>query len=129
MSKFKKTEKAGVEMPVVRWALDRGIRSRKMNGMGSRSWPDRVFFLPGKNGEKKQTGPSWWNDIALKLPHFTPEDGPDGRLFFIEFKRPGEEPTPLQWDTINSLRAAGFDVEVHDNAEEAIAALQRRLAA
>ena len=30
-----------------------------------------------------------------------------GRAFFIEVKRPGEAPTPLQWHTLRQLRAAG----------------------
>jgi len=31
----------------------------------------------------------------------------DGRAMFIEFKRPGEQPTPLQGARLNCLRASG----------------------
>lgn len=44
---------------------------------------------------------------------------------WIEFKRPGEEPTPLQADKIAQLRELGYEVEVHDNKEQACAAIDR----
>lgn len=94
---LKKTEKAGVEMPVVRWANARGIDAWKINGMGARSRPDRQFMIPG------------------------------GKPFWIEFKRPGEGLTPLQADTIAKMLRNGYDVEVHDDPEEAKRAIQRRL--
>jgi len=50
-------------------------------------WPDRVFLLPG------------------------------GRVFFIEFKRPGQKPTSLQLRRQSILRQLGFQVEVHDAAD------------
>ena len=36
----------------------------------------------------------------------------DGKASFIEVKRPGEKPRPLQEYRINELRSLGFDVEV-----------------
>lgn len=38
---------SAIENRVVRWAKDRGWRVRKMNGLGDRSWPDRLFVGPG----------------------------------------------------------------------------------
>lgn len=73
------------------------MKVRKMNGMGMRSWPDRCFYVPG------------------------------GKPFFIEFKRVGEEPTKLQADTIADLRRDGYDVEVHDDVEQAKAAIRKRM--
>lgn len=88
---------SSIESSVVAWAKKRGIISRKMNGFGFNSWPDRAFFLPG------------------------------GRVFFIEFKRLGESLEPLQENTIAELRKLGYDVAVHDDKDAAILALQRRL--
>lgn len=39
----------------------------------------------------------------------------DGKVLFIEFKRAGKEPTPLQAEIHDRLRRAGFDVFVIDN--------------
>lgn len=36
----------------------------------------------------------------------------DGKASFVEVKRPGETPRPLQTFRINELKAAGFDVLV-----------------
>lgn len=92
----RKLEKQHVEKPVCDWADSRLIMHRKLNGEGKRGWPDREFFLPG------------------------------GKPFLIEFKRPGEEPDPLQLETIGALRALGYDVEVHDDKNTAIAAILKR---
>ena len=92
------TEATEVENPVVRWAKKRRIRSRKMNGLGQRGWPDRMFCLPS-------------------FP------------FWIEFKLPDEELEPLQIHIINELLELGYDIEVHDNPQDAISAIERRLEA
>lgn len=39
----------------------------------------------------------------------------DGKVMFIEFKREGNKPTPLQEQVHDKLRRAGFDVFVVDN--------------
>lgn len=70
----RKVREASIEDGVVRWAKEQGIKSRKMNGLGNASWPDRMFILP------------------------------NGIVAFIEFKRPGGEPTALQKDTIEELK-------------------------
>ena len=36
----------------------------------------------------------------------------DGKAFFIEVKRPGERPRPLQEYRINELRSNGFEVQI-----------------
>lgn len=74
-----------------------GWTSRKMNGLGFNSWPDRLF-IPRVDKHKK-------------LRH-TPM-----RAFWVEFKRPGEEPTPAQWRMIKDLRKRGEIVYVIDNVE------------
>jgi hypothetical protein len=70
-----------------------GLTSTKLNLRHARDWPDRLFWIPG------------------------------GRPFLIEFKRPGEHPTPKQAARIEELRSLGYDVEVHTDKEEAFAAL------
>ena len=100
----RKPKEISIENPVVAWwnklADKHGwIRTRKMNGLGNRSWPDRLFPIPG------------------------------GKPFFIEFKRPGEKPTELQAHMHQQMKETGYDIEVHDNKDEALDALQKRLIA
>lgn len=73
-------------------AQDRGWTSRKMNGLGFRDWPDRIFLPPVTSRR--------------------------GRRFWAEFKRPGEEPTPAQAKMHRNLRARGEEVWVLDNKED-----------
>ena len=44
MKKFEKH----IEEPFVKWCKSVGIKLRKMNGLGYRSWPDRMLCLPGR---------------------------------------------------------------------------------
>jgi hypothetical protein len=74
-----------IERNVVNYALKKGIESVKLNGMGKRSHPDRMFL------------------------------GPRGRVLFIEFKKPGEEPTPLQKHLHKKWKRLGHKVYVVDN--------------
>jgi len=64
-----------------------------------RSWPDRLFLIPG------------------------------GRPFMIEFKRPGpgNDAREDQKNIHRLLRKLGYEVEVHDKLEEAYEAVRRRL--
>jgi hypothetical protein len=41
----------------------------------------------------------------------------DGRIVFVEFKRPGEEPRALQRREIARMRAAGIEVHVIDDVD------------
>lgn len=61
---------------------------RKMNGLGFAGWPDRMFIAP------------------------------NGRVFWIEFKRPGHKPTPIQFALHCQLRGRKHDVAVIDDVEE-----------
>lgn len=70
---MRRVRESTIEDRVVKWAKGRGILARKMNGLGNASWPDRMFVLP------------------------------NGVVAFVELKRPGEEPTPLQYDCLQEL--------------------------
>jgi hypothetical protein len=63
---------------------------RKMNGLGYRDWPDDMFITP------------------------------KGRVFFLEAKRKGKEPTFLQWAMLNDLATRGVFAAWYDNVEEGI---------
>lgn len=76
-----------IESAVCRYAKTQGWRALKFVSPNYRSVPDRIFF---------------------KHP---------GRVFFIEFKRPGEKPTPKQAMEIERLKSEGFQVFVIDNVE------------
>lgn len=58
---------------------------------------------------------------------------PAAHLFVIEMKRLGAKikrgTQKRQWREIEELRKLGYDVEVHDNADEAIQAVEDRLEA
>ena len=54
---------------------------------------------------------------------------PNGHLFVIELKRRGGRLSPRQSLEIRELRELGYDIEVHDDAEEAIQAIRDRLEA
>lgn len=92
-------EKTHVEGPVVKWCKDRGIMNRKMNGAGFRSWEDRMFMIP------------------------------NGKPFFIEFKKPGNPLSALQLKHQQEMRALGYDTESYDDPNEAIQAIADRLEA
>lgn len=76
-----------IENNVVNYAKRRGVPSVKLNGMGKRSLPDRMFL------------------------------GAGGRVLFIEFKREGEAPTPLQRHLHKEWAALGFTVHIVDNVK------------
>jgi hypothetical protein len=74
-----------IEKAVVDYAKKRGCLVRKMNGMGARSWPDRMFITP------------------------------TGRVFFIEFKRPGGKLTEGQAAMLDDLRGRHVGASVEDD--------------
>jgi hypothetical protein len=84
-----------IENAVARRALELGVVSVKFTPAGQRGYPDRLFFIRG------------------------------GRPLFIEFKRPGSKLDTLQKHRINLLKELGYDVETHDNATDAIRAIER----
>lgn len=77
-----------IEKQVCAYARARGLDAQKYTSPNRRSVPDRIFF------------------------------GPDGLVFFIEFKRPGNKPTVKQDLEIERLRGYGIDVYVVDSIEE-----------
>lgn len=48
---------------------------------------------------------------------------PNGRIIFVELKRPGETPSKIQEFRHKEIRSLGFDVWVVDNVEEFCAKL------
>lgn len=87
----------------MRRAKDLGWQSRKMNGMGFASWPDRIFLPPeGARGHSR---------------------------FWVEFKREGEDPTPRQAAMHKELAARGETVHVCRTREEFAEALEAHSAA
>lgn len=66
-------------------AVDLGILTLKLNVVGRRGWPDRIFLYKGN-------------------------------ALFIELKRPGEKPTPIQEWVHEQLRKQGFTVMVMTEA-------------
>ena len=76
-----------------------GIIGIKLKAVGSNGYPDRLFWLP------------------------------QGRPLLIEFKVPGGEPEPLQQQIIDDLIELGYNVQVHDNAIDALQAVIETLEA
>lgn len=72
-----------------------------------------VPCIPLKLIEGSETG---WPDTLFLIP--------GGRPLFIEFKWPGERPEPKQVYMITLLHNLGYDVQVHDNVEEALDAIR-----
>jgi hypothetical protein len=60
-----------------------------------------------------------WPDQCYWLP---------GRPLLIEYKAVGEAPRRLQAHIHTALREAGYEIQTHETAESAIAAIRARLA-
>ena len=73
------------------------VKIRKMNGQGSMSWPDRMILSS------------------------------NGFVAFIEFKRPGKEPTESQRNMMGELRNLGFLVAWFDNDQYAFEWLKKEI--
>lgn len=100
---YKRLE-ASIEDSVVRWARAQGCEHRKMNGMGYRAWEDQMFLIPARISATGRSAVVW-----------------------IEFKREGEVPTPLQAEHHKWMHEAGFTSVWFDNRDAAIAYLRRFL--
>jgi hypothetical protein len=74
-----------------------GVRSLQLNLHFDAGWPDRLLLIPG------------------------------GKPLFIEFKRPGEVPRPLQAQRIDTLRALGYDVSVIDDYDKGMQIIRSKL--
>lgn len=89
-----------IEDAVCRYAKDKyGIENRKYANPGRRSAPDRIFF--------------------------NPIDDEPANVFFIEFKRLGEKPTPAQQEEHEFYRKLGFVVFVCDSVKSGKTAIDR----
>lgn len=64
-----------------------GLMTLKLHVRFARGWPDRVVLLP------------------------------KGRLIWVELKRPGGKPTPLQLKTIGEMQRFGQSVYILDSKE------------
>ena len=85
----KKLLERDIEDAVCRYAERKyGMKAEKFVSPGRRSVPDRMFSMHG------------------------------GRVFFIEFKRPGQKPTPKQAKDHERRRDMGFKVFVCDGIEQ-----------
>lgn len=95
------TPEAKVRDPVVRWAKRQGVVYQRLSFRPgvTAGLPDDLFLLPR------------------------------GLAFFIEFKRPGGTPTPLQAHKLAKLNELGFRAEWFDNSDAACAALAQALGA
>lgn len=101
-------KESSIEESCRKYAHDRGWTSRKMNGLGFRSWPDR-FFIPRKMPGKPTRG------VLGTLTY----------RFWVEFKRPGEESTPDQKRMQKDLRERGEIVYECDNKKDFIEIFNR----
>lgn len=72
----------------------------------------RLVFAPG--------AAAGWPDVLFLIP--------GGRPLFIEFKAAGKKPTPLQAFRHGQLKAAGYDVYVHDDYDAACRCITQALA-
>ena len=92
--------------------------------------PDDLELKPRivKVSEKKveQQSKRWARDHGWYARKFTspahrsvPDDlfVKDSVVWFIEFKKPGETPTELQWEEILDIRAHGGNADWSDNLE------------
>lgn len=84
---------SSIELAVVAWAESNGFLSRKMQYVGRRGCPDRLFVGYGQS-------------------------------IWMEFKRPGGRPDPLQAREHLRFEDAGVTVHVIDNVEEGIEVLR-----
>lgn len=80
---------SSVENPVVAYAKKKGVLARKLNGLGFRGWPDRLFIFP------------------------------NGAQVWIEFKAPGklQKLSTNQQDIIKKLMDMKQHVYVVDSKE------------
>ena len=76
---------------------DYGVINKKLEAASDTGWPDRMFLIPG------------------------------GKPVYIEFKAPGEDLEPKQAYVHNTLKKLGYNVQVHNNVKEAVAAVVKAM--
>lgn len=87
-----------IEAKVCGYARERGLLAYKFTSPAHAAVPDRLFILPG------------------------------GRMFFCEFKRRGQKPTPAQEREHKRLRAYDVPVFVIDNVDDGLRMIDEMLA-
>lgn len=100
-----------IERKVCEYAKAKGFYVRKFVSPAHRSVPDRYFIAPGSPGSTP-------DELTTTLYM---------RLFKVEFKRQGEEPTDAQKREHRELRSYGVRVFVIDNANDGKALIDRIL--
>lgn len=88
---------SSIERSVVTWARNHGIQATKLQGIGNRSMPDRIFWVNG------------------------------GKPILVEFKSPNGKLTPLQRIAILKFTERGYEVHVISSREEGIAVLAQHV--
>ena len=89
---------SSIERSVVQRAASRlGVMLLKVTPDSSTGWPDRLAVLPG------------------------------GRVIWLEFKRPGEKPTPKQTYVHGALRKIGHQVEIITDANVGLGIIEKAL--
>lgn len=91
--KQQRNSETKIEQRCIAHAKALGWTSRKMNGLGFRAWPDRLF-VPRRHSKRYRL-----------------------RAFWVEFKRPGKGPTPAQAQMHLDLRERGETVYVCDDLD------------
>lgn len=86
----RKIREQDIEDAFIRKAREAGCITRKINGMGFASWPDRLILCPG------------------------------GAVLFIEFKKPGEGLRPAQAALHSEAHKLGHTWYTCDDAENAM---------
>jgi hypothetical protein len=79
---------SSIESAVKRYAVEKGFYVRKFSSPSNRGVPDDLFISP------------------------------DGDFFFIEFKAPGKQPTPLQLREARLIEKNKGEVYFVDNVKE-----------
>ena len=98
MQSLEKVAEAAFGKAIKKWAGDRHLRLEYVKFTGAMGWPDRFVT---------------WRRA----------DGTPG-LIWIEWKRKGEKPRPLQLHIHLLLRSMGHDVRVYDDWHVALSEVQ-----
>lgn len=85
---LRQPKESAIEKALIRVVLSKNGAPVKIQGVGNKSMPDRMCLLPG------------------------------GKTWFVETKKPGKIPDPLQLFTHAKLREMGFKVSVIWNNEQ-----------
>lgn len=85
---LRQPKESKIEKALVRVVLSKNGAPVKIQGVGNKSMPDRMCLFPG------------------------------GETWFVETKKPGKKPDPLQLFTHAKLREMGFKVSVIWNSQQ-----------